>query len=127
MGDAPGGADGLHIEALLKFPQPVPEALPPPKDAAEIAERIRSGILAQKAVPAAICVFLSHPDSFTRTVTLAIIVGGDTYTIAAMTGALSGALLGESAIPQRWIDRAKSAPRMRQLADDLFTQAQRRL
>src|SRR5437660_12175032 len=32
MGDAGGGADGLHMEALLNFLQPVPEPFSLPED-----------------------------------------------------------------------------------------------
>jgi poly(ADP-ribose) glycohydrolase ARH3 len=96
-------------------------------DAAEIAARIGTSILVAEAVPAAVCVFLSHPQSFAEAVGLAVRLGGDTDTIAAMTGAISGALLGESAIPTRWIERAESAASVRKLADDLFAHARRSL
>jgi len=95
-------------------------------DPAEIAARIGTGILAAESVPAAVCAFLSHPASFPDAVILAVRLGGDTDTIAAMTGALSGALLGESAIPAGWIERAESAAPVRHLADELFFQTQRR-
>ncbi len=93
-------------------------------DAHEIAGRIGTSILASESVPAAICAFLSHPGSFTVAVTLAVSLGGDTDTIAAMTGALAGALLGEPAIPRRWVDRAEAAPQVRLLADGLFARGQ---
>ena len=57
-----------------------------------------NGIEAFRAVPAAIYAFLSHPLSFSEAVRYAISLGGDTDTIASMTGALSGAYLGDSAI-----------------------------
>jgi poly(ADP-ribose) glycohydrolase ARH3 len=94
-------------------------------DATEIAERIGTGNLAMESVPTAICAFMSHPDSFTAAVSLAISVGGDTDSIAAMTGAICGARLGEQAIPSNWIARAESAARIRQLADLLFAEASR--
>jgi ADP-ribosylglycohydrolase len=34
----------------------------------------------------------------------AIMLGGDTDTIAAMAGAIAGAFLGETAIPQRFVE-----------------------
>ena len=51
-------------------------------------------------------------------------LGGDTDTIAAMTGALAGALLEEPAIPKRWVDRAEAAPQVCVLADQLFARGQ---
>jgi poly(ADP-ribose) glycohydrolase ARH3 len=93
-------------------------------DAHEIAGRIGTSILASESVPAAVCAFLSHPGLFSDAITLAVRLGGDTDTIAAMTGALVGALLGERAIPKRWVDRAEAALQVRVLADELFAQAQ---
>lgn len=89
-------------------------------DPAEIAARIGTGFLVVESVPAAVCAWLSHPDSFPEAVILAIRLGGDTDTIAAMTGAISGALLGESAIPAGWLERAESAARIQRLADELL-------
>lgn len=95
-------------------------------DAAEIAARLGTGILASEAVPAAVCAFLSHPYSFPEAITLAVSLGGDTDTIAAMTGGIAGALLGESAIPTEWVARAEAAARVRRLADGLFSLADQR-
>ena len=92
-------------------------------DADEIAARLGTSLLARESVPSAICAFLSHLESFTDAVTLAIRLGGDADTIASMTAAISGALLGESAIPQRWLDRTTAAARVRALADQLFVSA----
>jgi poly(ADP-ribose) glycohydrolase ARH3 len=89
----------------------------------ELAARIGSGLLAVESVPAAICAFLSHPDSFPAAVTMAVSVGGDTDTIASMTGAIAGALLGETSIPARWLERTTLTTRARDLADALHTAA----
>jgi ADP-ribosylglycohydrolase len=40
--------------------------------------------------------------AFEKTVTYAISLGGDTDTIGAMAGAISGAYLGIEAIPAEW-------------------------
>jgi ADP-ribosylglycohydrolase len=37
----------------------------------------------------------------------AILLGGDTDTIASMTGPISGAYLGLDHIPQRWLRRVR--------------------
>lgn len=89
-----------------------------PRDAAPetVAREIGNDITALAAVPAALCCFLRHPDSFAEAVRFAISLGGDTDTIASMTGALSGARLGEKAIPRAWRKRVESAVLLRGLA-----------
>jgi poly(ADP-ribose) glycohydrolase ARH3 len=88
-------------------------------DAAEINERIGCGLLASESVPAATCAFLSHPTWFPDAVALAVRLGSDTDTVASMTAAISGALLGEAAIPARWLARIQFAEKARRLADQL--------
>jgi ADP-ribosylglycohydrolase len=57
----------------------------------------------------------------------AILMGGDTDTIAAMAGALSGAFLGASAIPEQWRARVEASDRITALADRLCAAAGARL
>jgi len=94
-------------------------------DPAEIAAHIGVGLLAAESVPAAICAFACYPASFSDAVTLAVSLGGDTDTIASMTGAISGALLGEQSIPTAWIERTTIATDVRDRADALYTAALR--
>jgi hypothetical protein len=58
-------------------------------------------IAADEAVPAALFAFIRHIGWFTDAVLQAVHLGGDTDTIAAMTGALAGAFHGVAAIPER--------------------------
>lgn len=88
-----------------------------------VARDIGNGIEAVEAVPAALAAFLSNVDSFTETVSFAVAIGGDTDTIASMAGALSGAYLGEEAIPPAWRERAEGARSMGRLADIILDQA----
>jgi poly(ADP-ribose) glycohydrolase ARH3 len=76
-----------------------------------------------EAVPAALAASLSNLDSFTETVTFAVALGGDTDTIASMAGALSGAYLGEEAIPPLWREQAEGARSMARLASILVDHA----
>src|SRR5262249_40553654 len=71
------------------------------------ASVLGNGIKAQEAVPMAIYCYLANLRSFEKAVEAAIFLGGDTDTIASMTGAISGAALCESNIPARWIERTK--------------------
>ena len=64
-----------------------------------------NGIAAADSVVTAIACFGHTPDSYELTIANAILLGGDTDTIAAMAGAISGAFLGRQAIPQFLIDR----------------------
>jgi poly(ADP-ribose) glycohydrolase ARH3 len=65
--------------------------------------------------------FLRSPDDYWETVCTAIAVGGDTDTMAAMAGAMSGARLGPEALPPRLLERVNDrgewdAPALTQLA-----------
>ena len=66
--------------------------------------QLGNGIAAQDSVVTAIACFANSPDSYEQVVANSILLGGDTDTIAAMAGAISGAYLGETAIPRRFID-----------------------
>jgi poly(ADP-ribose) glycohydrolase ARH3 len=58
-----------------------------------------NGLEAHRSVVTAIACFTMTPDSYEDTVGRAIGMGGDTDTLAAMAGALSGAYLGVHALP----------------------------
>jgi ADP-ribosylglycohydrolase len=65
--------------------------------------------------------FLRSPDEYWESVCTAIAVGGDTDTLAAMTGSIAGARLGPSALPAAVVDRLNDrgqwdAPALRRLA-----------
>lgn len=89
----------------------------PNATASQIAQVLGTGVAAVQAVPAALCAFLGHQDSFAEAVRFAISLGGDTDTIASMAGALAGAHLGYDAIPDGWIQRTERAPKLREIAD----------
>jgi len=90
------------------------------KDRAEVVAQLGHGIEAFNSVPTAIYSFLSHPSSFEEAVIYAISLGGDTDTIGAMTGAISGAYLGIEAIPSKWQERLENRGYITQLADRLW-------
>jgi poly(ADP-ribose) glycohydrolase ARH3 len=69
----------------------------------EMAGQLGTGIDAVEAVPMAIYCFLRHAQNYAEVIHAAVFVGGDTDTIAAMAGAMSGAFLGCSAIPPAWL------------------------
>lgn len=73
-----------------------------------------------ETVPAALYCWAASPNDYRQSVTSAVLLGGDTDSVAAITGAIAGANLGESAIPSEWIAGLNEWPRdvewMRQVA-----------
>lgn len=82
-----------------------------------------NGIEAVRSVPTALYALARHADSFETAVRFAIGLGGDADTIGAMTGALAGALLGESAIPTAWREQVEGVDQLRDLAERLWGDA----
>jgi ADP-ribosylglycohydrolase len=64
-----------------------------------------------QSVPVAVYAALRHRTNFQDAIAAAIGCGGDTDTVATITGALVGARLGEGGIPPAWIDRLLDWPR----------------
>jgi poly(ADP-ribose) glycohydrolase ARH3 len=91
---------------------------------AELAATLGTGVTAQEAVATALYCFLRHPDSYADVIGHAVFAGGDADTIAAMAGAVSGAFLGEAAIPAPWREAVREevydARALAGVADRLF-------
>ncbi len=94
-------------------------ALIVPPDPEKAVLELGNGIEAFNSVPTAIYCFLSRPGSFAGAVLGAISLGGDTDTIGAMTGAISGAYLGVDAIPGRWQGKLENRRYIAELAESL--------
>lgn len=132
-------AAGLHDnerlfeECLLKVTHVLDQWPAPPPEAGD-TERARAAThvtavlgndsRAFHSVPAALYSFLARPEDPEQALIIAVSLGGDADTIAAMTGSLSGAYAGGHAWPARWMDELERGPRGRDyvagLADDLF-------
>jgi poly(ADP-ribose) glycohydrolase ARH3 len=82
-------------------------------DSPEGLAGLGNGIEALESVPTAIACFARTPESYEATVSSAIFLGGDTDTIAAMAGGLSGAWLGSHRLPRRLVGLLESSPRGR--------------
>lgn len=89
-------------------------------DKAKVVLELGNGIEAFNSVPTAIYSFLTRPQSFEEAVLYAISLGGDTDTIGAMTGAISGAYLGIEAIPEKWRERLENREYIEELAEKLW-------
>ena len=81
-----------------------------------------NGIEATSSVTTAIACFSLTPHSYADTIGNAILLGGDTDTIAAMAGAISGAFLGRHAIPQHLLKNLENRHQGRGYIEDLATQ-----
>ncbi len=116
----------VYKKALSVISTGLAQTVPPSR----IVDVLGNGIKAQEAVPMAIYCFLANRDSFEKSVESAIFLGGDTDTIASMTGAIAGAALGEDAIPVRWLRKIRepvyTLEKVRQIAFDLYTRGQKR-
>lgn len=91
----------LYRQAL----EHISDGLKAAHEPARLADLLGTGIDAKESVPMALYCFLSSPQAFEPVIEQAVFLGGDTDTIASMAGSFSGALLGETALPQRWLGR----------------------
>jgi poly(ADP-ribose) glycohydrolase ARH3 len=90
-----------------------------------------STLHAHRSVVTAIACFAKTPGDFESAISLAISLGDDTDTVAAMTGALVGAFDGRSAVPDQLVDQLEDGPKGRghilALAATLFDRYSARL
>ena len=107
--------EGVYQEKLNRM-----EALLGQSDKGKVIIELGNGIEAFNSVPTAIYSFLSQPRSFEQAVFSAISLGGDTDTIGAMTGAISGAYLGVESIPTRWKNKLENRLYIEELAEKLW-------
>ena len=88
----------------------------------EVVNRLGNGVRCTDSIPAAIYSFLSHHESFEAAVVYAVNLGGDTDTIGAMTGAISGAYHGYEGIPSRWMEKLENGAKGRDYVINLAEQ-----
>ena len=124
VGSAARSADGSEMRDLLES---ATKCLKQGKTPVEFAETqgwsrgVRGYI--NHSVPAALYCWAHSPNDFRQCVENAVLLGGDTDTVAAITGAICGANLGADKLPADWIEALSEWPRnlewMHQLADCL--------
>ncbi len=86
----------------------------------EVVFKLGNGIEAFNSVPTAIYSFLANLESFEESVVYAVNLGGDTDTLGAMTGGLSGSYHGIEKIPQRWKEKLENRVYIESLAEKLW-------
>ena len=79
-----------------------------------------TSIMARDVVPSAMYCFAKNPLDLPKTLITAINAGGDTDSIAAIAGAISGAYLGIDAIPKRWLDGIENRKEIESIALELW-------
>ncbi len=92
-------------------------------DKEEIISELGNGEEAFNSVPPAIYSFLRF-DNFKDCVIYAVSLGGDTDTIGAMSGAISGAYYGEGSIPKEWSEKLEEGEKgrsyIKRLGEELY-------
>ncbi|MCS7233924.1 MAG: ADP-ribosylglycohydrolase family protein [Synergistetes bacterium] len=89
----------------------------PPMDALPL---LGTSVYVVESVPSALYCFAFSPDSFLGSVVNAVMAGGDTDTIAALTGAISGAFNGAGAIPENWLNGLERRDYITSLGERLY-------
>ena len=115
------GAEGAELAALIdRVAHSVRDGQPTQVFASELGlERGVTGY-AFHTVPVALHAWLAHPADYREAVLAVIRCGGDTDTVAAITGAIAGAGCGRDGLPAQWLSHLVEWPRtvpwMEQLA-----------
>jgi len=78
------------------------------------------GWAGHEAVAASLWCFLQHPDDYEKAVLLAVNSPGDSDSLGAITGALVGAHVGLSGIPERWVKQVEDREGLEVLADRII-------
>lgn len=81
----------------------------------EVLDQFR-GWAGHEAIAAGVYCFLRHPHAFSASILLAVNSPGDSDSIGAITGALSGAFLGHDLIPENWIEGIEKRDQLIDLA-----------
>lgn len=81
-----------------------------PVEAQKVTETLGCTSKAFESVPSSIYAAVANGDSFEEALVYSVGLGGDTDTIGAMTGAISGALHGVGAVPDRWWETLENGP-----------------
>ena len=106
---------GAELPALLLRRAPVQE----------MQEALGNGTAAHEGIPFSLGCFLRSPGDFAEAVLPAVRHGGDARAVAAMAGALCGAYIGESGIPELFLARLPGRRELGETAEGLLALARR--
>ncbi len=117
---------GADVAARIRWAAGLTAGLPPEAAAAEIYTLVGTSLATQESVPAAFAVLSAVPGDPWRACLLAASLGGDCDTIAAMAGAIGGAVHGRAAFPPHAVEVIDAQGlALADLADSLLAQRQR--
>ena len=90
---------------------------------AEVVEQLGEGWVAEEALGISLYCALACKGDFETGVRLAVNHSGDSDSTGAITCNLLGAMLGEEAIPERWLDKLELSDVVLLIADDVHAAA----
>jgi ADP-ribosylglycohydrolase len=76
--------------------------------------------VAEEAAASALYCFWRHPDDFRAAVLTAVNTDGDSDSIAAITGSVSGARLGIASLPRGWVTEVEGSEQLQEVGRRLF-------
>jgi ADP-ribosylglycohydrolase len=85
----------------------------------EMVESLGGGWIAEEALAIAVYAALAAKGDFERGVCIAVNHSGDSDSTGSMTGQILGLMLGEGAIPSRWLAQLELRDVIASVADDL--------
>ncbi len=85
-----------------------------------VIEKLGHSVLAHESAPTALYSYLRAGHDYLKCIRFSVSVGGDTDTISAMAGALSGAKVGIEKIPEGLLERLEGRDKILSLASELF-------
>lgn len=86
----------------------------------KVFEELGTSYLVYDTVPCAFYCFSRHFGAPEKAITEAVNAGGDTDSIACMTGALCGALHGIDVFPEKWLKRLENREMIEHLSNAIF-------
>ncbi|HEY2672189.1 MAG TPA: ADP-ribosylglycohydrolase family protein [Rugosimonospora sp.] len=98
---------GADIATRIEWATDLVTGLPPAAAAERIYHLVGTSVASTESVPAAFAVLAVYPDDPWQAVLLAASLGGDCDTIAAMAGAIAGAVHGLDSFPKAAVDTVR--------------------
>ena len=109
-----------YLQVLLSLMQKAIELSSEDCDDLDAIHLLGKGWVAEETLAIAIYCALKYPKDLEKALIAAVNHGGDSDSTGAITGNILGAALGESAIPDKFLEKLELRKVIREIADDLF-------
>ena len=109
-----------YLHVLLSLMQKAVELSSEDCDDLDAIHLLGKGWVAEETLAIAIYCALKYPEDLEKALIAAVNHGGDSDSTGAITGTILGAALGESAIPDKFLEKLELREVIREIADDLF-------